>query len=194
MRKIKILLFSLILFQLNQLYAISENSNSGVKLKQHSKTVIATIDGNPIYLSDYEEFVNLFKKRPKTIEDKLNMLNNLINRRILIEDAREKGYFNRKDTKKNFKKHKFLDKSNKDKTYEETIVLREYFIENVSKKVKVSKKEIEDFIAKHKGYKSISKVDAKDMIAFGKEKKIFAELLQKLRANKKIVIFKQNLK
>jgi len=194
MNKIKILLIILLLFQLKIVYAVSANNNSNVELKQHTQIVVATIDGSPIYLSYYEEFVNLFKKKPVTIEDKLKMLNNLINRRILIEDAREKGYFNRKETKKNFKKHKFLDKSNKNKTYEETIVLREYFIENVSKKVKVSKKEIEDFIAKHKGYKSINKVDAKDMIAFGKEKKVFAELLKNLRANKKIVIFKQNLK
>ena len=186
--KIKIFNTILIIVILPVLLAASVDKKNNSPVKSSEKIIVAKINNMEITYQDYIDFLNLFNKKPSTLDEKLKMLNHLIERTLIIEDAREKGYFGRKTMKENFKKHSFLKKDN---SYQTTIVLRQYFIENISKKVKVTTEEIDDYVKKHKG---VDRVTARDYIALGKEKKLYKKLVDKLEKGKKITIFKENLK
>ena len=71
MNRIKIILFLFVLFffQLSFIYGVTKNKDVNTKFEQISKIIVATIDGSPIYFSDYKDFINLFKKTPATKKD-----------------------------------------------------------------------------------------------------------------------------
>ena len=182
---LKRILFFVIAFKLILFFNLFGTTKEIITNPDLKKIIVAKIDDEPITYEEFEKFLELFKKKPKTLDEKLKMLNNLIARKLIIEDAKKKGYFNRKDIKENLKKHKFLKKSG-----EITLVLKLYFYENISKKVKITEEEINKFIKKHKG---INKHTAKEIIAVEKEKKLFDELIKRLKKGRKIIIFKDNL-
>ena len=191
-RFIFLMFFLSIIMSLSFLYASvakKEDKSNKLSVKSNDKIIVAKIDNLNITYQDYLDFLDLFNKKPSTNEEKLKMLNHLIERTLIIEDAKEKGYFGRKTMKENIKKHRFLEK--KDNSYQTTIILRQYFIENISKKVNVTTLDIDNYVKKHK---NIDRATARDYIALEKEKKLYKKLIEKLKKGKKIVIYKENLK
>jgi|GEM_PF-1795484 len=148
--------------------------------------VLAEIDGKKLTQKDFDAYLALFKGNarynPTTLEGKKRMLQHFIDRTLLLQAAKKEGY-EKLDV---LKKHPVVDK-----VEEETIILRAYLQDHVSKKVAVSPEEIAAYKKAHPGMKT-EKV--KELLAARQQKILFDKLMKRLRAEHTIRVYPENLR
>ncbi|RTZ92850.1 MAG: hypothetical protein DSY91_02970 [Deltaproteobacteria bacterium] len=156
------------------------------RLHAEANKVVAEIDGKKLTQKDFKAYLELFQGNPAyhpaTMKDKKRLLNNLVNRTLLLEAARKEGYFKKKELKKH---------PNLGKTEEETFVLRAYLMDHVSKKVSITPKEIEAYQKAHPGMKA---KEAKEALTTLRQKALFRDLMKRLRAGHTIRIYPEAIK
>jgi len=147
--------------------------------------ILAEIDGMKLTQKDFDAYLALFKGNarymPKTLEDKKRMLAHFIDRTLLLQAAKKEGY-EKLDV---LKKHPVVDK-----VEEETIILRAYLQDHVSKKVSVSPEEVAAYRKAHPGVKAEK---AKELLAARQQKILFDKLMERLRADHTIKVYPENL-
>ena len=135
--------------------------------------VLATVDGDKIT----DKMVNMYADAFKGGADKKIILDTLINRAVIIKEAKKEKYFEK------------IKKQLKHKVQNEVltgIVIREYLKDNVLKKITVSDSEVQQVMAHNK---KMDRKTAKNQLIMMKAQKNFEDLLKKLRAKHKIKTF-----
>jgi len=147
--------------------------------------VLAEIDGKAITSKDFASYLNLFKGdptyQPKSRKDKERMLNHLIDRILLLEAAKKEGY----DKKDILIKHPTLSPVER-----ETFILRSYLMDHISRKVSVSPEAISAYRLHHP---RLTEEEARERLIALQQKKLFKELMRRLRQGRSIRIFPENL-
>ena len=142
--------------------------------------VLATIDGQAITSSDFQNYLKLFDNdprfRPDTAEARKKLLEHLINRTILIQYAKEQGYFERQE----LQKHQSLDQQEKD-----TIALRQLLTDKISNQVHCSEDEIKTY---QKAHPQLSTKLAKEQLTSQKQQKLFKTFIDQLKKEHTIII------
>lgn len=155
-------------------------------LQAGQSKVLADIDGKAITQKDFEAYLALFKGdaryTPKTFEGKKRMLKHLIDRTILLEAAKKEGY-EKLDV---LKKHPTMNQ-----VEEETIILRAYLQDHVSKKVSVTTEGVSAYMKKHP---NVSSKKAKEALLTEKQKRRFAILMKRLKKGHTVQIYPENIK
>jgi hypothetical protein len=135
--------------------------------------VLATVDGEEIT----DKMVNLYSDAFKGKADNKIILDTLINRAVIMKEAKKEKYF--ENIKKQLKKQV-------GKEVLTGIVIREYLKDKVLKNIKVSDEEIKRVIAHNKG---MDRNAAKNQLIMMKAQKNFETLLNSLRKKHKIKVY-----
>jgi len=147
--------------------------------------VLAEIDGKKITARDFDAYLRLFKGspayQPNTLKNKRRLLGYLIDRKLLLQAAQSEGYPKRDK----LKKHPSLGK-----VEDETMILRAYLIDHVSRKVSVAPGEIQAYRHAHP---ELTQSQARDAVISQHQQKRFHALMQRLRKEHRIQIYTDNL-
>ncbi|MBW1646036.1 MAG: hypothetical protein JRJ56_06895 [Deltaproteobacteria bacterium] len=142
--------------------------------------VLATIDDRPLTEADFAAYLKLFAGDPRFRADtpaaRKKMLQHLIDRTLLLEYARKKGY----DRQETLKKHGSLSQQEK-----ETIILRQLLNDEISAKVKVDEKAIASY---HRQHPRLTAPQAREQWTSERQQELFRTLMGKLRRQHRIVI------
>ncbi len=147
---------------------------------------MARIDGKTYTKKDFDAYLALFKGdplyRPRTMKDKERMLRHFVDRELLLQAAKKEGY-EKLDV---LKKHPTVSRAE-----EETIILRAYLQDHVSKKASVTDAEVVAYKKEHPGLKAET---ARERLTARRQKVLFDKLMKRLRAGHTIKIYPEALK
>ena len=147
--------------------------------------LLAEIDGQKITGADFNQYLELFKKsgeqQSETPAMRERQVKNLINRNLLLEEARKNGYFENED----LKKHGSLNSSE-----HETIVLRQFLTDRISRPATIADTELELFIKSHPNF---TPEQAREHLTSKRQQQLFQKLMHDLKNGHKIVIHQKNL-
>jgi len=147
--------------------------------------LLAEIDEHKITGADLNQYLALFKNNDQSHSAspalRERQVNNLINRILLLEEARKQGYFKDED----LKKHGSLDKRE-----HETIVLRKFLTDKISRPATINDAELKTYQETHS---QLSPEQARERLTAERQLQIFQKLMQDLRKGHKIVIQHENL-
>jgi len=150
------------------------------KVMAAKQNVLATIDGQTITSSDFQNYLKLFdnnpKFRPDTPEARKKLLEHLIDRTILLQYAKENDYLKLKE----LQKHKSLNQEEKD-----TIILRRLLTDKISNQVHCSEDEIKAY---QKNNLKLSAKLAKEKLTSQKQQALFKTFMDQLKKEHTIII------
>ncbi len=173
----KIFAISLLVAFIFLLPAGAESKNSDV---------LAEIDQQKITKADFTAYLCLFKDQgkyqPTTVAARKKLLNNLINRTLLLEEARKQGYFEAPE----LKTHGSLNS-----TEHETIVLRKFLTDRVSRPTTIDDKTVNTYLETHT---KLTFKQAQEKLTSKRQLQLFQELMQNLKKERTIIIHQENLK
>ncbi len=157
-------------------------ANSGIAANTAKKSkVLAKIDKIKITQADFDAYLDMFdaksKYRPTTPAARTKLLNHLINRILLIEEARKSGYFEDEE----LKKHSSLSS-----TELETMVLRKLLIDKISRPATIADPAVNIYLETHP---DLTFKQAQKKLIGERQQQLYDKLMQKLRKERKIVIF-----
>ena len=148
--------------------------------------VMAEIDSQKITKADFTAYLGLFKDQgkyqPTTAAAREKLLNNLIDRTLLLEEARKKGYFNAPE----LKKHGSLNS-----TEHETIVLRQLLTDRISRPATINDATVNTYLKTHT---NLTFEQAQEKLTSKRQLQLFQELMQSLKKERTIIIHRENLK
>ena len=148
--------------------------------------VLAEIDSQKITKADFTAYLNLFNDQTKyqasTAAAREKLLNNLIDRTLLLEEARKQGYFEAPE----LKKHGSLNS-----TEHETIVLRQLLTDRVSRPATIDDKTVNAYLENHS---NLTFKQAQEKLTRKRQLELFQELMQSLKKERKIIIHQESLK
>ncbi|MEA3348295.1 MAG: SurA N-terminal domain-containing protein [Pseudomonadota bacterium] len=148
--------------------------------------ILAEIDGQKITRADFTAYLSLFKDQgkyqPTTTAAREKLLNNLIDRTLLLEEARKQGYFNAPE----LKKHGSLNS-----TEHETIVLRKFLTDRISRPATIDDKTVSTYLETQT---NLTFKQAQEKLTSERQLQLFQELMQNLKKERKIIIHQENLK
>ncbi|NIA19563.1 MAG: hypothetical protein GWP07_03900 [Xanthomonadaceae bacterium] len=151
------------------------------KVMAVKQKTLATIDGQAITSSDFQNYLKLFdndpKFRPDTAEAKKKLLEHLIDRTILLQYAKKHDYLKLKE----LQKHQSLNQQEKD-----TIVLRQLLTDKISNQVNCPQDEIEAY---QKANPHLSPKLAKERLTSQKQQKLFKTFMDRLKKEHAIIIY-----
>ncbi len=154
------------------------NVAAGFELRENE--ILATIDQQQITLVDFNKYLELFKNPgnfcQSDLETRKKHLDNLINRTLLLEEARAKGYFKAPE----LKKHGSLNSSE-----HETIVLRQFLTDKVSRPATIDDATVNTYLTTHPNLKF---KQAQEKLTSERQQKLFKELMQELKKERTIII------
>jgi len=164
-----IIIFSLMIFIFNP-----------GKVAGNDHQALATIDGQAITSSDFQNYLKLFDNdprfRPDTAEAKKKLLEHLIDRTILLQYAKEHDYLKLKE----LQNHQSLNQQEKD-----TIILRQLLTDKISNQVNCSEDEIKTY---QKTHPQLSAKLAKEQLTSQKQQKLFKTFMDQLKKEHTIII------
>jgi len=147
--------------------------------------LLAEIDGQKITGADFNQYLSLFKNNDQGHSAspalRERQIKNLINRILLLEEARKQGYFKNED----LKKHGSLDPIE-----HETIVLRQFLTDKISQPATIDETELKTYLETHSQFSS---EQAREQLTSKRQQQLFQELMHDLQKVHKIVIFRENL-
>ncbi|MEA3333062.1 MAG: SurA N-terminal domain-containing protein [Pseudomonadota bacterium] len=148
--------------------------------------VLAEIDNQKITKSDFTAYLNLFKDQSKykatTVAARKKLLNNLIDRTLLLEEARKQGYFEAPE----LKKHGSLNSIE-----HETIVLRKLLTDRISRPATIDDKTVNTYLKTHT---NLTFEQAQEKLTSERQLLLFQELMQNLKKERTIIIHQDALK
>ena len=148
--------------------------------EETSSKVLATIDEIKITQADFEAYLDLFKDqskyRPTTPAAREKLLNNLIERTLLLDEAKKKGYFEADD----LKKHGSLNSRER-----ETMVLRQFLTDRVSRPATIDDSTVKNYLETHPG---LTFEQAQEKLTSERQLEIYKELMQELKRDREITI------
>ena len=149
------------------------------------QVLLAEIDGQPVTGADLKEYLGLFKgeqaRLPEKLENRLQLVQHLVDRKLLLEAAEKAGYAKLDE----LKKHGSLNPSER-----ETIILRAFLTDKISRPATPDDAELAAYREKHPG---LDPKKAREALAAAKQKQLFRQLMAELRKGRKIVIQQENL-
>ncbi len=156
-------------------------ANSGIAANTTKKSkVLANIDQIKITQADFDAYLNMFdaksKYRPTTPAARTKLLNHLIDRILLLEEARKSGYFEDEE----LKKHGSLNRAER-----ETMVLRKLLIDRISKPATIADPTVNIYLESHP---DLTFKQAQKKLTGERQQQLYEKLMQKLRKGHKIVI------
>jgi len=147
--------------------------------------LLAEIDERKITGTDFNQYLALFKNNDQNHSAgpalRVRQINNLINRTLLLKEARKQGYF--KDEE--LKKHGSLDPSE-----HETIVLRQFLTDKISRPATINDAELKTYLETHS---QLSPEQARERLTAERQLQLFQQLMQDLKKGHQIVIHRENL-
>jgi len=147
--------------------------------------LLAEIDEQKITGADFNQYLALFKNNDQGHSEsparRERQIKNLINRILLLEEARKQDYF--KDEE--LKKHGSLDPSE-----HETIVLRQFLTDKISRPATIDEAQINTFLKENP---HISHEQAQEQLTSKRQQQLFQKLMHNLKKEHKIVIHRENL-
>ena len=156
-----------------------------VRAETKSSEVLAEIDNQTITKADFTAYLGLFKNQskyqPTTAPAREKLLNNLIDRTLLLEEARKQGYFNAPE----LKKHGSLNSIE-----HETIVLRQLLTDRVSRPATVDDATVNTYLETHA---NLTFKQAREKLTSQRQQQLFKELMQELKKERSITIYQKNL-
>lgn len=175
----------LVIFGFIILWLITGSSASVFALAQPD-TILARVGDRCLTRNDLNNYLKLFK-HTGTYEEcdfssRKQYLENLINRYLLLEEARRQDYFTAPD----LKKHAHLDQSEK-----ETFVLRQFLGDRISRPGTATPEQVKSYQAEHPGMNFNS---AKEEVNRRLRLEIFNQLVGKLRQRQNIIVYEDQLK
>jgi len=195
--KISFPLITLLPFLLLILGLIACDTNSGSSDKGQSpatkstaatipaKIVLATIDSQAVTGADLQAYLALFQgqesRLPEGIEARNKLLDHLLDRKLLLIAAAKAGY----DKLDELKKHGSLGPTEK-----ETLILRAYLTDKISRPATPDEAAV---AAWRKEHPNLNVKEAREKLAAKNQKKLFRQLMTKLRKEHKIVIQRNSL-
>ena len=148
--------------------------------------VLAEIDNQKITKADFTAYLGLFKDQdkyqPTTTAAREKLLNNLIDRTLLLEEARKQGYFEAPE----LKKHGSLNS-----TEHETIVLRKLLTDRISRPATIDDATVNTYLKTHA---HLTFEQAQEKLTSKRQLQLFQELMQNLKKERTIIIHQENLK
>lgn len=174
-----------VIFGLMILWLVTGSSTSVFALDQPD-TVLARVGETCLTRSDLDDYLELFRHAGTYAEcdfpSRRQYLENLINRYLLLEEARRQKYFTAPD----LKKHAHLDQREK-----ETFVLRQFLGDHISRPGSATPEQVTAYQAEHPG---MNRAAAEEKLNRELRLKLFNELITRLRARETILIYGNNLK
>jgi len=147
--------------------------------------LLAEIDDQKITGADYNRYLELFKDsghdQPVNPAIRELQIKNLINRILLLKEARQQGYFEDKE----LEKHGSLNQSER-----ETMVLRKFLTDKVSRPATVAEDELNTYLKTHPNYSAEA---AREELTTGRQQQLFLKLMHDLKDGHRIVIHHKNL-
>ena len=147
--------------------------------------LLAEIDEHSITGADFNRYLALFKKGDQkhsgTPALREHQLNNLINRILLLDEADKQGYF--KDDK--LKKHSSLNTSE-----HETIVLRQFLTDKISRPATINDADLNTYLKTHP---QINPEQAREQLTSKRQQQLFQKMMHDLKKEHNIVIHHENL-
>ncbi len=147
--------------------------------------LLAEIDKQKITGADFNQYLALFKNNDQEHSEspalRERQIKNLINRILLLEEARKQDYF--KDEK--LRKHGSLDPIE-----HETIVLRQFLTDKISRPATIDETELKTYLKDHP---HISHEQAQEQLTSKRQQQLFQKLMHNLQKEHKIVIHRENL-
>ena len=147
--------------------------------------LLATIDEQWITREDFNNYLKLFKNpgsfsqsNPETRE---KLLNNLIDRTLLLEEARKQGYFEAPE----LKKHTSLNSIE-----HETIVLRQLLTDRISRPATINDVTVNTYLETHT---NLTFKQAQEKLTSERQRQLFQELMQELKKERTIIIHRKSL-
>ena len=154
--------------------------NPGIAANAKKSKVLAKIDKIEITQADFDTYLNMFdaksKYRPTTPAARAKLLNHLIDRMLLLEEARKSGYF--KDEE--LRKHGSLSSAER-----ETMVLRKLLIDRISRPATIADPTVTLYLEDHP---DLTFKQAQEKLTRERQLQLYKKLIQKLRKGRKIVI------
>ncbi|HDS16438.1 MAG TPA: hypothetical protein ENN66_07510 [Proteobacteria bacterium] len=148
--------------------------------------VLANIDGDQITVADFDDYLKLFHQESAFAqcdhETRGRHLQNLINRRLLLEEAQKLGYFAAPE----LKSHGRLDQGE-----QEAFALRKLLTEKVVKPGTATREAIESYQAEHA---VASYAVAETELNHRLRRQLFDDFVLQLRKIKRIETYENNLK
>ncbi len=147
--------------------------------------LLAEIDENNITGADFNRYLALFKngdqKHSGTPALRERQIKNLINRILLLDEAAKLGYF--KDDK--LKKHSSLNTSE-----HETIVLRQFLTDKISRPATIDDADLNTYLETHP---QIEPEQAREQLTSKRQQQLFQKMMHDLKKEHNIVIHHENL-
>jgi len=163
----------------------SEKAEKTVAISAPATLLLAEIDEHKITGTDFNQYLALFKNNDQSHAAspalRERQINNLINRTLLLEEARREGYFKDED----LKKHGSLNQSE-----HETIVLRHFLTDKISRPATIDEAELKTYQEAHS---QLSPEQARERLTAEHQLQLFQKLMQDLRKGHQIVIHRENL-
>jgi hypothetical protein len=155
--------------------------SSAAAASESKPKVLATIDKTKITQTDFDNYLDMFDTkssyRPTTPAARTKLLNHLIDRMLLIEEARKSGYFEDDE----LKKHSSLNR-----TEHETMVLRKLLIDRISRPATVADPTVNIYLETHP---DLTFKQAQEKLIGKRQHQLYKKLMQKLRKGRKITIY-----
>jgi len=156
-------------------------ANSGIAANSAKKSkVLAKIDKIKITQADFDAYLSMFeaksKYRPTTPAARTKLLNHMIDRILLLEEARKSGYFEDEE----LKKHGSLSKAER-----ETMVLRKLLIDRIAKPATIADPTVTIYREKHP---DLTFKQAQKKLIGERQQQLYEKLREKIRKGRKIVI------
>ncbi len=147
--------------------------------------LLAEIDEHNITGADFNRYLALFKngdqKHSGTPALRERQIKNLINRILLLDEAAKLGYF--KDDK--LKKHSSLNTSE-----HETIVLRQFLTDKISRPATIDDADLNTYLETHP---QIEPEQAREQLTSKRQQQLFQKMMHDLKKEHNIVIHHENL-
>ena len=147
--------------------------------------LLAKIDQQEITGADYNRYLKLFNysghDQPVNPAIRELQIKNLINRILLLKEARQQGYFEDKE----LEKHGSLNQSER-----ETMVLRKFLTDKVSRPATIAEDELNTYLKDHPNYSAEA---AREELTTGRQQQLFLKLMHDLKDGHHIVIHHENL-
>lgn len=148
--------------------------------------LLATIDQQQITQEEFNKYLKLFKNSESfsqtNPETRKKYLENLINRTLLLEEARKQGYFDAPE----LKKHGSLNSIE-----HETIVLRQLLTDRISRPATIDDTTVNTYLETRA---NLTFKQAQEKLTSERQLELFQELMKKLKKERIIIIHQENLK
>ena len=164
-------------------FLLLANVAAGIEPKETE--ILATIDQQQITRKDFNKYLKLFKNPgscsqsdPETREKHLK---NLIDRTLLLEEARKQGYFKAPE----LKKHGSLNS-----TEHETIVLRQLLTDRISRPATVDNNTVNHYLETHP---NLTFKQAQEKLTSERQQQLFRKLMHDLKKDRTIIVYQKDL-